>query len=114
MKPSAPTTVDEKNFLLSIIFPVTSLAGLAQLLRSGKELDKRSVCSAILYSGLTGVGIAAMMIHYFGAENWAMILGVSVLSGLGGTSATDFVVLFLRKGLSQVIKSMEDERKPPE
>lgn len=91
--------VNEQNFLLSIIFPVTSLAGLAQLLRNGKELTRRSVFSALLYSGLLGVGTAALMDHFYGAENWALILGLSVLSGLGGTSAVDMTGIMISKAI---------------
>lgn len=78
------------SWLLYVLFPVTSLAGLANLLRSGQPLTKRAICSVMLNSGLFGISVAAIMLHKFGSESLMLIVAVSILSGLGGNAAIDF------------------------
>ena len=77
-------------WVLLMLFPVTSLCGLASLVRSGEPLSKRAIWSVILNSGLFGMGVAACLIHQFGSESLMLIFGVSVLSGLGGNAAIEF------------------------
>lgn len=88
------------HWLFSMSFTISSLAGVAALLRSGAPLTARVLVSAILNSGLFGLGIALVWYENYGGANhpWFM-LGVSLLAGLGGTSLLDFAFQAIREGL---------------
>lgn len=87
---------DATKFLISIILPTTSLAGLANLLRSDKKLTYRSVASVVLNSGLFGCAVAAAMLTKYGEEGALLIVAVSILSGLGGNALVDFCLEVIR------------------
>ena len=78
------------NLILLAIVPVTSLAGLANLLRTNQPLTKIAVASVMLNSGLFGIVVASYMIHQLGSESLLLTLAVSTLSGLGGNAVIDF------------------------
>lgn len=78
-------------------FVVSALAGLAALLRSSEEMTKLKVCSAVLNSGLMGLGISLLWYNKF-QENIPFLIGICVLAGLGGMTTLDFVVAAIRKG----------------
>lgn len=79
-------------------FGISSVGGLAALLRSKKELTVRSILSATLYSGVTGLIIAFLSYNYFGVTNPYFLLGVCGLAGIGGSTVLDFVVTALQNG----------------
>jgi len=84
-------------------FSISSLAGLAALLRSEKQLSIRVVLSTILYSGMSGVIIALIWYRHFGSAGNGegsifFLLGISGLAGIGGTTMLDFVVEVIKKG----------------
>jgi hypothetical protein len=81
--------------LFSYIFGVSSVSGLAALLRSGQALTFRAVLSAFLNSGLFGVGIAMVWTHLYGMQYPWFMVGVSLLAGLGGISLMDFAYTVL-------------------
>jgi len=71
-------------------FAISSFAGLAALLRSGKQLSFRVIASAMLNSGLLGLGLAFLWYNYFRGNVW-FLMGVCLLAGLGGVTLVDFV-----------------------
>jgi hypothetical protein len=81
-------------------FGVSSFAGLAALLRSGKPISPLSVFSAMLNTGLVGLAIALIWYQQFrGSDaNVYFLIGVCVLAGLGGTTAIDFIVQVCKRG----------------
>lgn len=80
-------------------FSISSLGGLAALLRSGKPLDWRSVLSATLYSGCVGLTIGLVWFQYFNEQgNIEFLIGVSGLAGIGGTTVLDFCVQAMSRG----------------
>ena len=80
-------------------FSISSLGGLAALLRSGKPLHWRTIISALLYSGVVGLVIGLVWYRYFsGQDNIYFLIGVSGLAGLGGTTLLDFVVQAISRG----------------
>ncbi len=86
------------------VFGISSFAGLAALLRSGKQLTWRAVASAMLNSGLLGLGIAMLWFKYYdGAQNIWFLFGVSLLAGLGGTVMVDFVLQLFKGRLADMI-----------
>jgi hypothetical protein len=86
------------HILLSA-FMLSSLGGLAALLRSRQELTWRQVFATLLYSGVTGLTIALLWYNYFdGAGNIYFLLGVSGLAGIGGTTVVDFIVEVVKRG----------------
>lgn len=102
---------ETSRWLLCIIFPITSIAGIANLLRSEKPITRRAVFSVALNSGLCGVAIASLMLHQFGDEALTLILGVSTLAGLGGNYTIDVVLSLGAKALrSRSQQFIDDER----
>ena len=93
--------------LLASVAAISSLAGLANYLRSDRPLTLRHVLSAMLYSGVLGFGVAACWMHFFGGNNVLFMIGVSGLAGLGGANLLDFVFLALHKGLRIEVKLSE-------
>jgi hypothetical protein len=94
-------------------FSISSLAGLAALLRGGKPLTWRSVAATTLYSGIFGLVIGLLWYNYFGGDNNVyFLIGVSGLAGLGGTSLLEFVVQGISNGFN--IKITTDNDEPPE
>ncbi len=78
---------------------ISSIGGLAALLRSDHSLTFRNVASATLYSGLMGLIIALFWYNSFDGEgNTFFLLGVSGLAGIGGTTVLDFVLQAIKKG----------------
>jgi len=78
-------------------FAVSALAGLAALLRSTNKLTVLAVISAILNSGLMGLGISLLWYTKF-QDNIYFLIGICVLAGLGGMTTVDFVLTAIRKG----------------
>jgi hypothetical protein len=77
-------------------FAISSLGGLAALIRSGKELTIRAIIGALLYSGIIGLIIALAWYNYFeGAGNIPFLLAISGLAGIGGATVLDLIKLFL-------------------
>jgi len=77
--------------LFGVTFGISSIAGLAALLRSKQELTQRLVISAFLNAGLFGTGVAMVWYECYGgkAHPW-FVMGISLLAGLGGTTLLDF------------------------
>lgn len=86
--------------ILAACFGLSSLAGVAALLRSNKILDPRTVIAAFLYSGLFGLVIGLVWFNYFAPANHYFLVGVSGLAGLGGVSLIDVLVQLITRGVS--------------
>lgn len=93
--------------LFSIAFGLSSVAGLASILRNGKQITWRMCVSATLNSGLFGMGVAMLWYHFYGgsAYPWFM-LGVSLLAGLGGASLVDFFYQVVQDGFRNYINAV--------
>jgi len=76
--------------MLWLVFPLSSLAGIAAVLKSGEAVVVRDCVGAALWSGICGLATAMILFHNLGAGNLFLIYGVSISSGLGGASAIDF------------------------
>lgn len=82
-------------------FACASFAGLAQLLRRNVEVTPRQVVAAMLHSAFWGAAVALLlydMLEPRGEHHFA-ILAVSILSGIGGATATDFVLSAIKRGV---------------
>ncbi len=91
--------MSEEAFLLGILaFFGASLAGLAAHLRSGKELGWRAVTAAVLNSGLVGLIIFLIGFRVF-HDDLAYLIGMSLLSGIGGATLLDFALQLVKRGL---------------
>lgn len=100
--------------VLASCFTISSLGGLAALLRSGKPLNWRTVATALLYSGIVGLVIGLVWYQYFsGQDNIYFLIGVSGLAGLGGTTLLDFVLQVISKGGVNIFITPIDDPKPP-
>jgi hypothetical protein len=94
-------------------FSISSLGGLAALLRSHKEISWRSGISAFLYSGIMGLIIALLWYNVFdGQGNVYFLLGVSGLAGIGGTTVLDFLIQVIKKG-GLTINIVPGDESPP-
>lgn len=72
-----------------------SLLGLSMLLRSRHELTRRAVIGAALHSMMWGVVIFLMSYSTLKGD-LPMLLGLSIMSGLGTASAADMVLMLLK------------------
>jgi hypothetical protein len=79
-------------------FGVSSFAGLAALLRAGKRVNTGAVFTAMLNSGMIGLGIATLWYTKF-QDNIYFLIGICILAGLGGATLVEFVVQFIIGGL---------------
>lgn len=108
---------DQQKFdpfhVLAASFALSSLGGLAALLRSQKKLTARTIVSAVLWSGLTGLLIALTWFNYFNSQgNIYFLLAVSGLAGIGGTTVVDLLMqIFKSGGINIVISPKEHEDK---
>lgn len=100
--PAVDPSVVSPWLLFGGVFIVASLGGLAALLRSGQDITRRQVASALLNSGLVGVIIALILWGRYGAEDPFLLFGVSILAGFGGATTIDLLVQYVCKkfGLS--------------
>jgi hypothetical protein len=78
-------------------FGLSACASLAALLRSGKPLHRLSVTISVLNSGFLGLGFSLLWYTSF-QENIYALLGVCVLSGLGGMTTVEFAMKVFRNG----------------
>lgn len=107
-----PDKFDPK-MTLSAAFAISSLGGLAAMLRSNKPLTVRAVLSAVLYSGVMGLIIALLWYNYFdGNGNIYFLLGVSGLAGVGGTTVLDFIVQAFKQGGVHITITPGEEQHP--
>lgn len=108
--------------VLLACFTLSSVAGLASLLRSGRRLTWRMLIATWLYSGVFGLVIGLVWYNWFDGQtqNHFFLIGVSGLAGLGGMSVLDFVVQVVgRGGLKVTIAPADTDGKyededPPE
>lgn len=89
----------EAGKVILAAFGISSVGGLAALLRSKRPLTWRTIAAAFLYSGMMGTTIALLWYNYFdGKGNTTFLLGISALAGIGGTTVADFIIQFMKRG----------------
>jgi hypothetical protein len=95
--------VDRLNpiYVFVSAFGVSSFAGLAALLRGGKQVTIIAVLSAVLNSGLLGLAIALVWYNKF-QDNVYFLIGICVLAGLGGATLVDFFIAAFKAGGIQI------------
>lgn len=95
-------------------FAVSSFAGLAALLRSGKPLTVMVVASAMLNTGLLGLAISLIWFTRFKSSEDAIyaMIGICVLAGLAGTSALDLLLQLCKRGGLAITIKPNDEGLP--
>jgi len=71
-------------------FALSSVAGLACVLRSPRRITGRFLASSLLNCGLMGL-IAALLWYQYSGDNPYMLLGLCGLAGIGGVSLVDLV-----------------------
>lgn len=81
---------------LSFTVLVSSVAGIALMLRHSKRVTYRDVVSAVLSSAVACVIVFLLLYEYLG-ERPALLYGVSCLSGAGGASTIDLLLVALRR-----------------
>lgn len=80
-------------------FSIASFAGLAALLRTGDQVTKKSVTSAMLNSGLLSLALS-LMLHKSYRDNIYFLIGVCISVGLGGNPMVDFMLAWLKTKLN--------------
>ena len=87
-----------------------SLLSLSVLLRSGTELTKRAVTGALLHSLIWGV-VIFLMAYSTLKSDLPMLLGLSILSGLGTASVADILLMVVKHkfGISVTINPPKKE-----
>lgn len=92
-------------FLLALVGGAgASMLGLSMLLRSGNELNRRTVIGALLHSAVWGV-VVFLLSYSTLKGDLPMLLGLSIMSGLGSASLVDLVLMGVKQrfGISVVI-----------
>ena len=85
--------------LFSAVFGLSSFAGLASLLRSGRPVSPLAIASAMLNSVLLGLGIFLLWYNYFrSGDNILFLVGVCLFAGLGGATVLDFIAAASKNG----------------
>lgn len=81
-----------------------SLLGLSMLLRSRHELTHRAVLGALLHSAVWGV-VVFLVSYSTLKQDLPMLLGLSIMSGLGSASLLDLVLMVVKQrfGISVTI-----------
>lgn len=105
-----PHKIEPLQVFLSA-FGLSSFAGLAELLRSGRPVTWRNLLSATTNSGLIGLALGLVWYHYFlGQGNVYFLIGVCILAGLGGATMVDFILtIFKRGGINVNFKPPKEE-----
>lgn len=93
---------EETIYSLSIFsasFGCAAFAGLATLLRFAHKLTKLKIISTMLNAGFLGLAISLLWFRQFQeSENIYGLIGICVLSGMGGSTLTDAVISLLGAG----------------
>lgn len=89
--------IDHGDYYPFIAFTLGSLAGLADLLRSGRKLGWRVVIASGLWHGLLSMAAALLLSSQFSDK--AILYGVSILVGTGTYSILDIVIAGIRAKL---------------
>lgn len=98
--------------ILASCFTVSSIAGLAQLLRSDRPLTWRNIVSAVLYSGISGLIIGLLWFNYFsGSDNVYFLVGISGLAGIGSVSILDLIMQLIAGNIGLQINVKKPELK---
>jgi hypothetical protein len=92
-------------FIVSVL--VSSLAGMAALLRSSQELTIRTVFSVLLNTGILGLGISLLLFTYF-RDNAYFLIGLCALAGLGGLTFVGFILQVIKQGGINITLSPPD------
>jgi len=99
-----------QNGVLAALISIfgASLAGLAGELRSNRPLTRRSIGAALLNSAVWSL---IVFLLGYGAlkDDLTYLIGVSLLAGIGGATASDFMVQLIKKGLRIHIR-IDDEK----
>jgi hypothetical protein len=113
MEPFKPDLSPLETCLLA--FSLSSLGGFAAFLRGTQQVTTRAVLAALVYTGAVGLLIALAWYNYYGGkEHFFFMLFVSLLAGLGGTSAAGFIINSLKgTGINIVISPADAEPKTP-
>lgn len=74
-----------------------ALAGLAAYLRNTKEVTIREWVAAAIYSGLYALATASLAFGLLPVKEWdlgsiCLVLGISIISGLGGNAGMGIVI----------------------
>jgi len=77
-------------------FLTAALGGLAALLRSNEAVTKTAVSKATLNSGLLGLGLALVWYQTY-SENPFFLIGICLLTGLGGSPSLDLILEVVRR-----------------
>lgn len=91
-------------------FAISSFAGLAALLRSGRSISTVAVVSAMLNSGMMGLVICLLWYNYF-KDNAYFLVGMCILAGFGGMSVIEFLAAAIAKGGLNVRIDVSEEGK---
>jgi hypothetical protein len=73
-----------------------SLGGVAALLKGEDQLTGRSFWAGLLGGFLLGVGICALVFHFYGPQHSPLSIMLSAFAGLGGWTFIDFTVGLLK------------------
>ena len=111
--PNSMSSALEPMRILGTVFVLGGLAGLAALLRSPERLTRRAICSACLNSSLLSLGAASLWWWSNPDANFMILMGVSIMVGIGGNTSIGIITAIFQKKFNIVIadptKPKDDE-----
>lgn len=112
-KVDAIGTTIEPMRVFAVIFGLSAVAGLALLIANGKrKLGFRVILGSFMISGVVGLVVALLLWSYFGTSDLYLLIGVSMLAGIGGNTTLGMIYLAVCKrfGLNQLIEDLYHEQ----
>ena len=88
---------------------ISSFAGIAAAMRSGKATTARDYIAAVIYSAAFGVSWGCLLAEKF-ADSPYLLIGTSGFVGLGGATLIDFVVQWIGGRLQIKVEVKTDEQ----
>ncbi|MBL9085265.1 MAG: hypothetical protein JNK76_25895 [Planctomycetales bacterium] len=88
----------------TFVFVTSSFAGLTRALAGGKELTLRMVAAAMLSAGFFSLGMWLVFADFVAGSPRALV-GMCILSGIGGQTATEFFWTAAKNVFEAMIKA---------
>lgn len=88
-----------------LAFLLSAFAGLAALMRTSKRIRAFTVIASMLNSGLMGLAVACLWYTNY-QTNIYFLIGICILTGMGGIAFVEFSIVLFRACVLSVVKKI--------